>query len=242
MGFFGHSFGEDIMVQESSRRHFQDELRSLESTIQAMGAAAQDLLESALLTLTSDDPELPAKVIRNADEVDGYYLRIENRIMDLFALQTPVAGDLRFLTALLHVNLHLERIGDMAVNIAKIAELAAGLPRHALVLQHLEEMGAIALRMLEAAMDAFSRRDLELCLRLPDMDDPIDHLNRGMFEHIIAMSDDKRLLEWGIRMHVVSRQLERVGDHAVDIGEQVAFLITGEFREFTDASHPEIVP
>jgi phosphate transport system protein len=72
------------------------------------------------------------------------------------------------------------------------------------------------------------------------MDDPIDRLNRGMLAEVLEISDDKRMLEWGIRMHVVSRQLERIGDHAVDIGEQVAFLVTGEFLEFTDASHPEV--
>ena len=229
------------MIHEG-RRHFQDELHNLELSVQSMGAAARDLLDSSMSTLTSEDADLFARVIARDDEVDRYFLEIENQILDLFALQTPVASDLRFLTALLHINLHLERVGDMAVNIAKIAELAAGLPRDERVLQHLEEMGAVALKMLEAAMDAFARRDVELCLKLPAMDDPIDRLNRGMLEHIVGMSGDKRLLEWGIRMHVISRQLERVGDHAVDIGEQIAFLVTGEFREFTDASHPEVSP
>jgi phosphate transport system protein len=100
-------------------------------------------------------------------------------------------------------------------------------------------MGTIALRMIAAAMDAFARRDLELCRQLPEMDEPIDRLNRGMLQEVLQIADDKRMLEWGIRMHVVSRQIERVGDHAVDIAEQVAFLLTGEFREFTDASHPQ---
>jgi phosphate transport system protein len=71
------------------------------------------------------------------------------------------------------------------------------------------------------------------------MDDPTDRLNYGMLEKVLKASDDQRMLEWGIRMYVVSRQIERVGDNAVDIGEQVAFLVTGEFQEFTDASHPE---
>jgi phosphate transport system protein len=92
--------------------------------------------------------------------------------------------------------------------------------------------------MLHTAIDAFSRRDLELCLRLPVMDDPVDELNRGMYRHVVKLGGDEAALEWGIRMNVVARQLERVGDNAVDIGEQTAFLITGEFHEFTDASHP----
>jgi phosphate transport system protein len=108
------------------------------------------------------------------------------------------------------------------------------------VLQHLEEMGAIALRMVAAAMDALARRDLDLARQLPGMDDPIDRLNRGMLEEVLEGSVDRRMLEWGIRMHLVSRQIQRIGDNVVDIGEQVAFLVTGEFHEFIDASHPEI--
>ena len=83
------------------------------------------------------------------------------------------------------------------------------------------------------------RRDLELCLSLPRMDDPVDSLNRGMYLEVVGLAADPRMLEWGVQMHMVARQLERVGDHAVDIGEQVGFLLTGEFREFTDASHPD---
>jgi phosphate transport system protein len=126
------------------------------------------------------------------------------------------------------------------VNLAKITKLAHGLPPNPKVLQHLGEMGALALGMVGAAMAALARRDLELARKLPELDDPLDRLNRGMLQQVLGVSDDKQRLEWGIRMYVVSRQLERVGDNAVDIGEQVAFLVTGEFHEFTDASHPEI--
>ena len=179
-------------------------------------------------------------MIRGDDEVDQLYLDIERRILGLFALQTPVASDLRLLTALLHINLHLERIADQAVNLAKITKLADGLPPNPTVLQHLGEMGALALGMVGAAMHALARRDLDLARSLPELDDPLDRLNRGMLQQVLAASDDQQRLEWGIRMYVVSRQIERVGDNAVDIAEQVAFLVTGEFREFTDASHPEI--
>jgi phosphate transport system protein len=101
-------------------------------------------------------------------------------------------------------------------------------------------MGKISLRMVGAAMDALARRDVDLAHKLPELDDPIDQLNRAMLPKVLEVSDDKLMLEWGIRMYVVSRQIERIGDNAVDIGEQVAFLVTGQFREFTDASHPEI--
>jgi phosphate transport system protein len=222
------------------RRRFHEELRALEGEVQRTGAKAQLLLKQALQALARRDVAVCEEVVGGDDEVDRLYLDVERRILGLFALQTPVASDLRLLTALLHINLHLERIADQAVNMAKITKLADGLPPSPRMLQHLEEMGALALGMVGAAMHALAHRDLELARKLPGMDDPIDRLNRGMLRQVLRVSDDKGMLEWGIRMHVVSRQIERIGDNAVDIGEQVAFLVTGEFREFTDASHPEV--
>jgi phosphate transport system protein len=230
------------MTLRQPRQHFHDQLQELERAMQDMGVAAQDLFDLSMQALLRHDRATCDQVIAGDDAVDTFYLAIERGIMDVFALQTPVAGDLRLLTSLLHMGLHLERVGDMAVNIAKIVKVCWGLPTNANVLERLEEMGEVALQMLAAAMDAFERRDLELCCRLTTMDDTIDRLNRGMLTDILDASTDKGMLEWGIAMHVVSREIERVGDHAVDIGEQVAFLITGQFVEFTDASHPEREP
>ncbi len=221
-----------------ARGRYHDELKLVEAHSQSMGSAAQDLFGKAVRAVTEDDLGLCNQVIAGDDVIDEYYLRTEEKILNLFALQTPVATDLRLLTGLLHINFHLERVGDMAVNLAKIGQLATGLPRSDVVIAHLNEMGGIAIKMIGTAMEAFARRDLALARKLPQMDDPIDRLNRGMLQEVLSIADDKRMLEWGIRMHVVSRQIERVGDHAVDIAEQAAFITTGEFREFTDASHP----
>jgi phosphate transport system protein len=222
------------------RQRFSEELRALENEVQQTATQAQLLLEQALRALVGRDLATCDQVVSGDDEVDALYLDVERRILHLFALQTPVATDLRLLTALLHINLHLERVGDQAVNIAKIARMAEGLPQIPAVVQGLEEMGKISLRMVGAAMDALARRDVDLARKLPELDDPIDQLNRAMLPKVLEVSDDKLMLEWGIRMYVVSRQIERIGDNAVDIGEQVAFLVTGQFQEFTDASHPEI--
>ena len=222
------------------RQRFSEELRALEDEVQQTATQAELLLEQALEALLGGDLALCDQVVRGDDEVDALYLDVEQRILHLFALQTPVATDLRLLTALLHINLHLERVGDQAVNMAKIAKLADGLPQISEVLRDLEEMGASALRMVRTAMVALARRDVHLARTLPELDDPVDQLNRGMLPKVLEASGDKRMLEWGIRMYVMSRQIERIGDNAVDIGEQVAFLVTGQFREFTDASHPEI--
>jgi phosphate transport system protein len=223
-----------------TRQRFSEELRALEKEVQQTASQAQLLLGQSLQALLGGNLAICDQVVRGDDEVDALYLDVERRILHLFALQTPVATDLRLLTALLHINLHLERVGDQAVNLAKIAKLVDGFPQIPEVLRDLGEMGKLALGMVGTAMDALARRDVDLAQTLPELDYPIDQLNRGMMPKVLEASGDKRMLEWGIRMYVVSRQIERVGDNAVDIGEQVAFLVTGQFREFTDASHPEI--
>lgn len=228
-------------MREDGRPIFRHLLEALEEDVQAMGVAAQRQFELSMRGLAAEDPGLYRTVVVGDDEVDDYYLRIERRIVDLYALQSPVlATDLRLLTALVHVNGHLERVGDMAVNIAKIGEFVQSLPRSDAVLARLDEMAGIALQMLEAAMVALAHRDAELSRRLTTMDERIDVLNRGMLGEVLDAAGDRSLLAWCVDMHLVSRQVERVGDHAVDIGEQVAYLVTGEFQEFTDASHPEV--
>ena len=222
------------------RRHFHEQLAALEDLVMRMGAAAHDLFRRALDVVATDDMADADTVIAADDLVDTYYLEIERGIVELFALQGPVASDLRFLATMLHINFHLERVADMGVNVAKLAKAAHGLPSNGVVLDQLREMGGIALGMLSAAMDAFARRDVGLARELPVLDDPLDDLNRGMLAVVLMESTGKSMLEWGVHMHVVSRQIERVGDHAVDIGEQVAYLVTGVFQEFSDASHPEV--
>jgi phosphate transport system protein len=223
---------------QETRKRFHDELAALESEIIGLGERAERQVGDSVKALLSRDPALAKQVIAEDDALDATYIDIEQRILSLLATQTPVASDLRLVSVILHVNLHLERVGDMAVNIAKIAQATMDLPSSPTVSTHLEEMGEIAESMIRTAMEAFARRDEALAVRLPEMDDPIDRLNRNMYREVVTLADDPAKLEWGIRMNVVSRQLERVGDHAVDIGEQIAFLLTGVFREFTDASHP----
>jgi phosphate transport system protein len=220
-----------------TRKRFHDELAALESEVLGLGERAERAIGKAVQALVHKDDALAEQVVAEDDAIDATYLDIEQRILSLLATQTPVASDLRLVSAILHTNLHLERVGDMAVNIAKITRVTMDLPTSDTVVTQLEEMGAVAGNMLRTAMDSFARRDAELAQQLQVMDDPVDRLNRNMYREVAALAADPQLLEWGIRMNVVSRQLERVGDHAVDIGEQVAFLLTGEFKEFTDASH-----
>jgi phosphate transport system protein len=222
----------------STRTRFHEELDALEGDILAMGELSERAVARAVEALIQNDEPEAAAVIEGDDAVDEKYLHVEQGILQLLALQTPVAGDLRLISSMLHINLHLERVGDMAVNIAKIYRSVRDLPGSPTILSQIQEMDDVVRPMIRTAMEAFSRRDLELCLRLPDMDDPVDRLNLGMYKEVAALAADEQRLNWGLRMILVARQLERVGDHSVDIGEQVGFLLTGEFREFTDASHP----
>ncbi len=220
-----------------TRRRFHDELGDLEASILAMGELAEHAVDEAVEALIKNDPKQAEEVIAADDKIDELYLSIEDRTLQLMALQTPVAVDLRFLSVILHVNLHLERIGDMAVNIAKTYLSVRDLPSSQMILEHIQEMADVLRPMIRTALEAFRSRDLNLCLRLPEMDDPVDRLNLGMYREVAALAGDEGQLNWGLRMLLIARQLERVGDHSVDIAEQVGFLLTGEFQEFTDASH-----
>ena len=209
------------------------ELRLLE-----LGELAAASVQNAVEAVIQHDDAGAQRVIDGDDEIDQIYLELDRRMLSLLALQAPVAADLRLISVVIHSSLHLERVGDQAVNVAKMQQVTRDLPANETILQQIGEMGHIVVEMVRVAMDALRRRDLELSLRLPRMDDPVDRLNRNMHFEVAKLADEPRALEWGMHMNLAARALERVGDNAVDIGEQVAFLVSGEFREFTDASHP----
>jgi len=221
------------------RASFQEELETLEAAIQEEGALVLRVLRSALNALARGDDELADEVIGFDDEVDRRYMQIEEGVQSLLARQTPVASDLRLVLAVLRVNLHLERMADYAVTVAKLTKLMGGLEvRGEAILSSLEDMGQRCEQMIRVALDAFADRDVEKARSLQELDELIDRANRRATEDVLSLGDSPEEREYGLRMLVVSRCVERIGDHAVDIGEQVAYLVTGDFRELTDASHP----
>ncbi|HXH97204.1 MAG TPA: phosphate signaling complex protein PhoU [Gaiellaceae bacterium] len=177
-------------------------------------------------------------VVASDDEIDDRYQRIEEQVQALLARQAPVAVDLRKILAMLHVNLHLERMGDYCVTVAKLARLTAGLPGDPPLEQAFAAMATRAGEILEAAVESFFAGDVEAAVGLVELDEAIDVENRNVVRRVLALGADEERHEWGLRMIVVARSLERIGDHAVDIGEQTAYMATGTFHEFTDASHP----
>jgi phosphate transport system protein len=221
------------------RESFSEELERLEAAIQSEGDLVLRALRSALNALARGDDELADEVIGFDDEIDGRYLAIETGVQSLLARQTPVATDLRLVLAILRVNLHLERMADYCVTVAKLTKLMGGLDvSDDRILNSLEDMGQRAEQMIRVALDAFADRDLEKAMSLNELDDLIDRANRNAVDDVLSLGDSAEEREYGLRMLVISRCVERIGDHAVDIGEQVAYLVTGELRELTDASHP----
>jgi phosphate transport system protein len=221
------------------RAQFQAELAALEE--QALGAL--DLvcatLDRTLEALHHRDIELAAVVIADDDRIDGRYLEVHQGILSLLALQAPVAGDLRIVAALLHVIKHAERMGDQCVNIAKLLPISGiEAPVVPEILDKVERMGALARSEVSQSKQAFSLRDVALAEDLVRQDEEINMLNRDIFRRAVEVGTDPDTREWAMTMMLVARALERIGDNAVDVGEQVAFVVSGLFREFSDASHP----
>jgi phosphate transport system protein len=215
-----------------------DALNRIEADIQEEGRRVLEAVRGAVKALAQRDRELAAEVIAYDDEIDELFIHIERSIQSMLALQTPVARDLRLLLAMLHMNLLLERTADGCVTVAKLTQLVADADPDVALVDTLVEMGERAEEMFRVALEAFANRDLAAAESLVDLDEAIDRANRRFVERLVDVMAKPELREWGLRMVVVARTIERIGDRAVDIGEQIAYLLTGQFREFSDASHP----
>jgi phosphate transport system protein len=218
------------------RQEFQHELDEIEALLQDAGRLCGRSLEIVLQVLESADDARAHQVIAGDDEVDSIYLKVESSIESLLARQAPVAVDLRLVLSMIHVNLHLERIGDQCVNIAKVSKLFAQQPLTAELLEDFTVMGNQASGMIATAMASFTQRDLDQAESLVELDQVINERNHGLARRIIEGGFDEATIEMPLRAMLVARAIERIGDNAVDIGEQTAYLVTAQFREFTDAS------
>jgi phosphate transport system protein len=230
-------------VSDTTRTHFQEELAKLED--QALGGLDMvvSALDRALEVVQHQDVELAGMVISDDDRIDGRYLEVHQGVLSLLALQAPVAGDLRLVAAVLHIIKNMERMGDQCVNMAKLVPLAGhNPPSDERVLEMIQRMGEQARQQVIQSKQAFKRRNVEQAQDLVRQDDQIDRLNRDVFHLALEIGDDPDTREWAMLMMLIARCIERIGDNAVDIGEQTAFIVTGLFREFEDASHPELAP
>ncbi len=223
----------------TTRLHFREELEALET--QTLGAFDLVIgqLDRVVEALQHQDVELAALVVADDDRIDGRYLEVHQGVLSLLALQAPVASDLRLVAAILHTIKHLERVGDQCVNIAKLIPLSGWEPPvDGTLLAKIVRMGTVARSEISQAKRAFAERDVGLAHDLVRQDREINQLNRDVFRMAIDIGDDVDTREWAMTMALVARAFERVGDNAVDVGEQVAFVVSGLFREFSDSSDP----
>src|SRR3954465_10471904 len=209
------------VAQHELRQRFRDELSSLEAhTLGALDLVTMQI-DRSLEALEHQDVELAEMIVADDDRLDGRYLEVHQGILSLLALQAPVAGDLRLVAALLHVIKHVERMGDQCVNIAKLIPLSGNEPPvQADILERVEEMGRLARSEVRQSKQAFELRDLALAEDLVRQDERINKLNREIFRLALDDGDDPDVREWAMHMILVARALERIGDNAVDVGEQ----------------------
>jgi phosphate transport system protein len=222
-----------------TRTQYQEELERLEaSALDGLNLVSSALLRT-LEAVEHQDVELAQLVVADDDRIDGRYLEVHQSLITLLATQSPVATDLRLISALLHVLKNVERMGDQCVNICKLIPLTGNEPpADSQMIELILRMGKQAGSLIGQAKRAFGDRDVEMAQDLVRQDDVVDDLNRECFRLALAIGDDADKREWAMTMLLAARAIERIADNAVDIGEQVAFVVTGLFREFEDASHP----
>jgi phosphate transport system protein len=222
-----------------ARQHFHEELQRLENAALGGLDLVVGQLDRTMEALEHRDIELAQFVIVDDERLDGRYLEVHQGVLSLLALQAPVAGDLRLVAALLHVIKNMERMGDQCVNIAKLIPLAGhDAPVREEVLDRILRMGRAARSETVQAKQAFAMRDVGMAEDLVRQDREINKLNREVFQLAIEVGTDADTREWAMHMVMVARALERIGDNAVDVGEQTAFVVSGLFREFSDSSTP----
>ena len=221
-----------------SRAEYREELERLEaSALDGLDVVALQLGRS-IEAVQQNDTDLAELIVASDDVVDGRYLEVHQAILTLLATQAPVATDLRLIAALLHLMMAVERMGDQCVNIAKMIPLTGHEPpADERIVKDVVTMGKQVRTLISQAKRAFGERNVEMARDLVRQDDVVDNLNKEIFRIALEIGADHDRREWAMTMMLVSRALERIGDNAVDIGEQVAFVVTGLFREFSDASH-----
>jgi phosphate transport system protein len=227
------------MPEAAVRVEYQEELERLEASALGGLELVSASLERTLEAIEHQDVELAQLVIADDDRIDGRYLEVHQSLITLLATQSPVATDLRLISALLHVLKNVERMGDQCVNVCKMIPLTGNEPpADEEMVKLILTMGRQSRTLISQSKRAFENRDVEMARDLVRQDDVVDNLNRECFSLALAIGDDPDSREWAMTMLLAARAIERIGDNAVDIGEQVAFVVTGLFKEFEDASHP----
>jgi phosphate transport system protein len=213
---------------ERSQPHFREELEALQGRLLEMGGLAEERVQAAVQGLVSRDPALVEKVLHGDEPINQLHIEVDNRCFRLLALHQPMATDLRAIVAAVKINTDLERVGDLAVN---IAEAGKRYLQHAPVkpLIDIPRMGELAQKMLRDALDAFVRRDMALAETVLAADDTLDALKTQIFRELLTyMLQTPETIEPALDLILISRHLERIGDHATNVAEDVIFILSAK--------------
>jgi phosphate transport system protein len=209
-------------------RHFQEELDQLKMRLLEMGGAAEEHVRLAIRGLVDRDSDLIERVLVSDERINSLHIEIDSRCFTLLALHQPMAADLRTIVAAVKINTDLERVGDLAVNIAEAARRYATHPPVKKLID-IPRMASIAQEMLRDALDAFVRRDVALAQDVLNEDDRLDSLKTQIFRELLTyMLQDPSTIEPALDLILVSRHLERIGDHATNIAEDVIFIVSAK--------------
>jgi phosphate transport system protein len=212
---------------EKLERHFERDLERLKETLLRLGSQAERAIEEALRSLTERNSDLARDLIARDEELDQLELEADQICTDLLALRQPIAGDLRFIVMALKIAPELERIGDLAGNVAERAIELAQEPQLKPLID-IPRMGAVARDMVRLSLDAFVRRDAAAARAVIAMDDEVDALMEQLFREVLSyMLEDARAIGRGLRLLMVAKYLERIGDGATNICEMVVYLVEG---------------
>jgi phosphate transport system protein len=224
---------------ERGVRHFQEELSQLKTRLLEMGGLAEEQVRLAVKGLVDRDQELIDRVLTGDEPLNAMHIEIDGRCFTMLALFQPVAADLRAIVAAVKINNDLERVGDLAVNIAEASQRYFQRPPVKRLID-IPRMAGIAQSMLRDALDAFVRWDAALAERVLGQDDKLDALKEQIFRELLTyMLQDPSTIEPALELILISRHLERIGDHATNIAEDVIFIVTArDVRHHADY-HPE---
>ena len=210
------------------RQHFQQELESLKERLLAMGGLAEERVRTAILGLVERDPDLIDEVLNGDMPLNELHIEIDDLCLKLLALHSPMAADLRAIMAAIKINSDLERVGDMAVNIAEAARRYASHPPVKKLID-IPRMANTAQRMLRDALDSYVRGDMQLAQHVLDEDDDLDSLKTQVFRELLTyMLQDTHTIEPSLDLILISRHLERIGDHATNVAEDVIFMVSAK--------------
>lgn len=213
---------------ELTRIVLSDELAKLNEEVAEMGKLAREAIDKAIRAIVNEEFALKDEVRKLDDAIYQWDLKIEKHCIDLIALHSPVAGDLRIVSTSLKMITDLNRIGRYARDIAEVIDFLEG-QKYFKRLVSIPHMASLVIRMVDDAVESFIKRDVEKALNLFARDDEVDALYESIFREVLTyMMEDPKKVPMGMRFILIARYLERIADHACNIGERVVYMITGE--------------